>query len=347
MQLLFVDKTSMTIGPNSDLTIDEYVYDPNAGSGKLAATLGKGALRFVGGQISHTGDAEIKTASAMIGIRGGVALIGTQSRLCRLRHLDGDRRRHHGDARRRRIHLAAGGGQPPSPPGPPPPNFVLSQIQLFQSGSGQTGGAAQGTASPATSQRAETRATGTPGGSVAGPLTPPPPPPPVRRSPVASTLNQTIQTSTQQRGVQQTEQRQVVGRPSMTLAGFVGGLMQSATTAARPCTRPSTGTGAGRRARRHATSAGAGQFQRRRRPRPEHRLPAATSTISSASTDPCARRAERLRRLQQFRRRGGARQDGKPLSTIDGMPITDQTGAMSTVTREQARQYATGTATTT
>jgi hypothetical protein len=77
VQLLFVDKTSMTIGPNSDLTIDEYVYDPNAGSGKLAATLGKGALRFVGGQISHNGDAEIKTASATVGIRGGVALIGT------------------------------------------------------------------------------------------------------------------------------------------------------------------------------------------------------------------------------------------------------------------------------
>ena len=43
VQILFVDKTSMTIGPNSDLTIDEYVYDPNAGSGKLAATLGKEA----------------------------------------------------------------------------------------------------------------------------------------------------------------------------------------------------------------------------------------------------------------------------------------------------------------
>src|SRR5450631_972284 len=49
VQLLFLDKTSMTIGPNSDLTIDEYVYDPNAGTGKLAATLSKGALRFVGG----------------------------------------------------------------------------------------------------------------------------------------------------------------------------------------------------------------------------------------------------------------------------------------------------------
>src|SRR6185436_19198410 len=36
VQLLFLDKTSMTIGPNSDLAIDEYVYDPASNTGKLA-----------------------------------------------------------------------------------------------------------------------------------------------------------------------------------------------------------------------------------------------------------------------------------------------------------------------
>ena len=56
VQLLFLDKTSMTIGPNSDLAIDEYVYDPATSSGKLAATLTKGVMRFVGGQISHAGN---------------------------------------------------------------------------------------------------------------------------------------------------------------------------------------------------------------------------------------------------------------------------------------------------
>ena len=49
VQLLFIDKTSMTIGPNSDLAIDEYVYDPTTNTGKLAATLSKGVMRFVGG----------------------------------------------------------------------------------------------------------------------------------------------------------------------------------------------------------------------------------------------------------------------------------------------------------
>src|SRR3954471_4770907 len=65
VQLLFLDKTSMTIGPNSDLAIDEYVYDPNTNTGKLAATLSKGMMRFVGGQISHAGNAQISTPNAV------------------------------------------------------------------------------------------------------------------------------------------------------------------------------------------------------------------------------------------------------------------------------------------
>src|SRR5687768_4247894 len=77
VQLLFVDKTSITIGPNSDLAIDEYVYDPKTSTGKLAASLSKGLMRFVGGQISHSGNAEITTPSAVVGIRGGVGIIGT------------------------------------------------------------------------------------------------------------------------------------------------------------------------------------------------------------------------------------------------------------------------------
>src|SRR5438045_2613140 len=34
-QLLFLDGSAMTIGPNSDLLIDQFVYDPRAGTGKL------------------------------------------------------------------------------------------------------------------------------------------------------------------------------------------------------------------------------------------------------------------------------------------------------------------------
>ncbi|MEA2974867.1 MAG: hypothetical protein QOF19_387, partial [Alphaproteobacteria bacterium] len=70
LQLLFIDRTSMNIGPNSDLVIDEYVFDPKTNTGKMSVSLGKGLMRFVGGQISHDGNATVNTPSAVIGIRG-------------------------------------------------------------------------------------------------------------------------------------------------------------------------------------------------------------------------------------------------------------------------------------
>jgi hypothetical protein len=82
VQLLFIDKTSMSIGPGSDLVIDEFVYDPNAGTGRMAATLAKGALRFVGGNTSHTGGANIATPTTTLGIRGGVATVQHRPEAC-------------------------------------------------------------------------------------------------------------------------------------------------------------------------------------------------------------------------------------------------------------------------
>ena len=55
VQVMFVDKTTLNIGPNSNLLIDEFVYDPNAKKGSMAISLTKGAVRFVGGNASHTG----------------------------------------------------------------------------------------------------------------------------------------------------------------------------------------------------------------------------------------------------------------------------------------------------
>jgi len=75
VQLLFIDKTTLDIGPNSNLVIDNFVYDPSAGTGKIATSLTKGALRFVGGQLSHQGAATVSTPVATIGIRGGIATI--------------------------------------------------------------------------------------------------------------------------------------------------------------------------------------------------------------------------------------------------------------------------------
>src|SRR5579862_9164183 len=75
VQLLFTDKSSMSIAPNTDIVIDEYVYDPNANKGHMLVSLTKGALRFVGGQLSHQGEATITTSAANIGIRGGTVTV--------------------------------------------------------------------------------------------------------------------------------------------------------------------------------------------------------------------------------------------------------------------------------
>jgi trimeric autotransporter adhesin len=74
--ILFVDRSALTVGPNSDLVIDEFVYSPETGTGKLAASATKGVFRFVGGALSKNPDSvSIKTPAAIVGVRGGVILL--------------------------------------------------------------------------------------------------------------------------------------------------------------------------------------------------------------------------------------------------------------------------------
>lgn len=70
--VVFLDGTALTIGPNSVLVIDKYVYDPNRKAGDIALNVTRGTFRFVGGAISKNNEVTIKTPSATIGIRGGI-----------------------------------------------------------------------------------------------------------------------------------------------------------------------------------------------------------------------------------------------------------------------------------
>lgn len=73
VQILLIDGSSFTVGPNSDLVIDEFVYDPVKNTGKLTASLTKGVFRFIGGKLSKTaGAVKVKTPLALIGIRGAI-----------------------------------------------------------------------------------------------------------------------------------------------------------------------------------------------------------------------------------------------------------------------------------
>ena len=70
VQILFLDQSSLLIGPNSTVVIDEFVYDPATNTGNIAATLTQGSFRYIGGKLSKQGNATLKTPVATIGIRG-------------------------------------------------------------------------------------------------------------------------------------------------------------------------------------------------------------------------------------------------------------------------------------
>jgi len=74
-QLLFLDQSSLTVGENADLTIDDFVFDPSTSTGKLAMSATKGVLRYVGGALSKNANAvSLVTPSGTLGIRGAVVL---------------------------------------------------------------------------------------------------------------------------------------------------------------------------------------------------------------------------------------------------------------------------------
>ena len=53
--------------------IDEFIYDPSTGAGKMTLTQIQGAMRFVGGKLSKQDNAvTLHIGTATIGVRGGV-----------------------------------------------------------------------------------------------------------------------------------------------------------------------------------------------------------------------------------------------------------------------------------
>ncbi|MCC9624286.1 FecR domain-containing protein [Thalassospira sp. MA62] len=77
MQILLLDETVFTIGPNSDIAIDEYVYDPETGKGRIVTDMARGVMRFVTGKIplKNPSSMDINLPVGSIGIRGTIGLI--------------------------------------------------------------------------------------------------------------------------------------------------------------------------------------------------------------------------------------------------------------------------------
>ena len=73
-QMLLIDGTAFTVGPNSSVTLDRFIYNPETAEGSLEVT-SRGLLRLVGGKVTKKKPAIIKTNSATVGIRGGITIV--------------------------------------------------------------------------------------------------------------------------------------------------------------------------------------------------------------------------------------------------------------------------------
>ncbi|NVO05624.1 MAG: FecR domain-containing protein [Rhodoferax sp.] len=72
MGVTFKDDTVMSFGPDTDLTVDEYLYAPSQGKLKLGSKLVKGSLNYVSGAIAklQPDAVSVKTPTGTIGVRG-------------------------------------------------------------------------------------------------------------------------------------------------------------------------------------------------------------------------------------------------------------------------------------
>ena len=71
-ELTFEDKTTVKLTEHSKMVIDDFVYDPKKGSGKLALNMALGTARYASGQIAKNNPQQvaIKTPTASIAVRG-------------------------------------------------------------------------------------------------------------------------------------------------------------------------------------------------------------------------------------------------------------------------------------
>lgn len=72
MGVTFKDNQVMSFGPDTELTVDEYLYAPAKGDLKFAASMTKGTLNVVSGVIAKLKpeSVSVKTPTGTIGVRG-------------------------------------------------------------------------------------------------------------------------------------------------------------------------------------------------------------------------------------------------------------------------------------
>jgi hypothetical protein len=67
--LVFIDRTNLTVGPTSEVKLDKFVYDPVGNKGKVVIQATRGAFRFATGTQDHSAY-QLNTPYGSLGVRG-------------------------------------------------------------------------------------------------------------------------------------------------------------------------------------------------------------------------------------------------------------------------------------
>ena len=80
-QILLLDETALTIGEKSELTIDDFVYDPQTKVGKIVSNIKVGTVRVITGEISkqNPDNLEVNIPTGSVGARGTEFIVVTES----------------------------------------------------------------------------------------------------------------------------------------------------------------------------------------------------------------------------------------------------------------------------
>ena len=80
-QILLLDETALTVGEKSEITIDEFIYDPQSKVGKIVSNTKIGTVKIITGEISkkNPDNLEVNVPTGSVGARGTEFVVVTES----------------------------------------------------------------------------------------------------------------------------------------------------------------------------------------------------------------------------------------------------------------------------
>ena len=80
-QILLLDETALTVGEKSEITIDEFIYDPQSKVGKIVSNIKIGTVKIITGEISkkNPDNLEVNVPTGSVCARGTEFVVVTES----------------------------------------------------------------------------------------------------------------------------------------------------------------------------------------------------------------------------------------------------------------------------